>query len=304
MRRYDQKARQPVSEEIAKSYLATILGAPAFREGYHYLAPKGGVSADALGSDSANLRRSADDVEGDALFVIDDVAVLVEVKGKSIAEQARRGDLRRLTVDLKATLGDGARQATRIRDLIETNHGIWENTTTWLDLSRIREVRTVVVVLDDIGPLGTNLADLQHAGLLPEDRPPLVLSLHDLAVIAEIGERPSEFLLYLRRRADSPVTTYYRALDELDLYVLFLAANLYVEQDPDEVKAAHRTAPPVTKADRRRHRRSAVGTMVSDNCAELTMWMNRGQLPRDEKPIKPSIRAPAGLLEGSVNLSV
>lgn len=297
VRRYDQKARQPVSEELAKDYLETVLGARAFRESYHYLAPKTGVSADKLGPDSTTPRQSGDEVEGDALFVIDDVAIVVEVKGKSIADQARRGDVRRLTNDLKATLGDGARQATRIRELLETNHGIWESPTTWLDLSNIREVRTLVVVLDDIGPLGTNLADLQHAGILPKDRPPLVLSLHDLAVIAEIGERPSEFLLYLRRRTDSPVTTYYRALDELDLYMLFLAADLYVEADPDEVKGIHPTLPPVTNTERRRHKRSAVGTMVSDNCVDLTAWMNRDKLPQDEHLAKPSMNAPVEMLE-------
>ncbi|WP_137241782.1 hypothetical protein [Plantibacter flavus] len=296
VRRYDQKARQPISEELARTYLETVLGAPAFRNSYHYLAPKTGASANELGSNSATLRQTADDVEGDAFFLIDDVAVVVEVKGKSIADQARRGDVRRLTNDLKATIGDGARQATRVRELIETNGGIWETPTAWLDLSGVREVRTLIVVLDDVGPLGTNLADLQQAGLLPNDRPPLVLSLHDLAVIAEIGERPSEFLLYLRRRTDSPVTSYYRALDELDLYMLFLAADLYVEDDPDHVKAAHPTAPPVTSRERRRHERSAVGTMVSDNCAELTVWMNRDKLPHDENPVKPSMNARAELL--------
>ncbi|GHC89809.1 hypothetical protein GCM10007079_35590 [Nocardiopsis terrae] len=297
MRRYDQKVRQPVSEELANNYLSTILGTPAFREGYHYLAPKSGVSADELGPDSVTLRQSANEVEGDALFVIDDVAVIVEVKGKSIADQARRGDVRRLKRDLKATLGDGARQATRIRELIETNHGVWENKTTWLDLSGVREVRSIVVVLDDIGPLGTNLADLQHAGLLPEDRPPLVLSLHDLAVIAEIGERPSEFLLYLRRRTDSLVTTYYRALDELDLYMRFLAADLYIAEDPDKVRSAHPTAPPSSKRERSRHEQSAVGTMVSDNCVELTAWMNRDKLPQDEDIVKPSMNAQAEILK-------
>ncbi len=297
VRRYDQKARQPVSEQAATRYLQTVLGEPAFRESYHYLAPKSGVSAEQLGLDCEAVRQLADDVEGDALFVIDDVAVVVEVKGKSIADQARRGDVRRLGNDLRATLGDGARQATRIRELLEANRGIWESPTSWLDLSDIREVRTLVIVLDDIGPLGTNLADLQHAGILPHDRPPLVLSLHDLAVIAEIGERPSEFLLYLRRRTDSPVTAYYRALDELDLYMLFLAADLFVEDDPDEIKTAHPTVPPVSKAERRRHERSAVGTMVSDNCVELTAWMNRDLLPDGAHVAKPTMHAPAEMLE-------
>jgi hypothetical protein len=297
VRRYDQKARQPVSEHLAKSYLETILGTTADRFGYHYLAPKSGIAASELGATSQTLRQSSDDVEGDVLFLVDDVAIVVEIKGKSIADQARRGDVRRLTNDLKATIGDGARQATRLRELIETNQGFWENPTTWADLSGIREIRTLVVVLDDIGPLGTNLADLQQAGVVPEDRPPLVLSLHDLAVITEIGERPSEFLLYLRRRTDSPVMTHYRAVDELDLYMLFLAADLYVEDDPDEVKAAHPTAPPVTKPQRKRHEKSAAGNMVGDNCIELTLWMNRDKLPDDEHPVKPAMNAPSELLE-------
>jgi hypothetical protein len=96
VRKYDQKARQPISEELARRHLETILGSQAFRESYHYLAPKAGVSAGQLGSDCANLRQVADDVEGDALFLVDDVAIVVEVKGKSIADQARRGDVRRL----------------------------------------------------------------------------------------------------------------------------------------------------------------------------------------------------------------
>ncbi|WP_141214949.1 MULTISPECIES: hypothetical protein [unclassified Rhodococcus (in: high G+C Gram-positive bacteria)] len=297
VRKYDQKARQPVSEQLASVYLETILGTSVFRATYHYLAPKRNVSADTVGADCRNLRRYTDDVEGDALFVIDDVAIVVEVKGKSIADQSRRGDVRRLKNDLKATLGDGARQTVRIQELIETNHGIWENDTTWLDLSGIREVRSLVIVLDDIGPLGTNLGDLQQAGLLHENKPPLILSLHDLAVIAEIGERPSEFLLYLRRRTDSPVTKYYRAFDELDLYMLFLAADMYVEDDPEQVKAAHRTAPSATKGDRRRHRRSTVGTLVSDNCDDLTAWMNRAELPRNHMARKPTMNAPAKALE-------
>jgi hypothetical protein len=126
----------------------------------------------------------------------------------------------------------------------------------------------------------------------------LILSLHDLAVIAEIGERPSEFLLYLRRRTDSPVLSHYRALDELDLYMLFLRAELYVEEDPDEVGKKHASVPPSTNQQRKRFETSAVGTFVSDNCVELTLWMNRAALPEDEdEPSRPSISAVSELLE-------
>lgn len=297
VRRYDQKARQPVSEQLAKTYLEAIVGTAARGFGYHYRWPKSGVAVAELDSTSQAVQELSDDVEGDVLFTVDDVAIIAEVKGKSIAGQARRGDVRRLTADLKATIGDGARQGTRVRELIETNGGFWESPTSWVDLSLIREVRTVVVVLDDIGPLGTNLADLQQSGIVPADRPPIVLSLHDLAVIAEIGERPAEFLLYLRRRTDSPVMTHYRALDELDLYMLFLASDLYVEDDPDEIKATHPTTPPVRNNERRRHKKSFVGTMVGDNCVELSLWMNREKLPDGERPRKPTMSAAPEMLE-------
>ena len=46
-------------------------------------------------------------------------------------------------------------------------------------------------------------------------------------VIAEICDRSSEFLLYLRRRTDSGVAKFYRGADELDLFMLFLGGDLY-----------------------------------------------------------------------------
>jgi hypothetical protein len=296
VRRYDQKARQPVSESLAVKYLEAVLGTKAWRVAYHYMAPNKQARIDALGPQAEDLRPSSDEVEGDALFIVDDVAIIVEVKAKAIADQARRGDVKRLTNDLKATVRHGAEQTERLRSLIEQNGGFWERGGQWADLNHVREIRSVVVLLDDIGPLGTNLADLQAASLLGEDRPPLILSLHDLAVIAEIGERPSEFLLYIRRRTDSPVRDFYRALDELDLYTLFLDGDLFVEEDPDEVKAAHPSTADVSKRDRKRRQKSAVGTMVSDNCMQLNTWMVRDRLPEGETVTKPAMRASAEVL--------
>src|SRR6476469_170855 len=55
------------------------------------------------------------------LFVIDDVAIVVETKGKSMADQSRRGDITRLSRDLAATIGGACQQAKRLQGLIETN---------------------------------------------------------------------------------------------------------------------------------------------------------------------------------------
>jgi hypothetical protein len=292
------KVRQAVTEKIALRHLETILRTPAAHAAFHYFAPRAPDQLTLLGPECGNLNAVANRVEGDGLFLIDDVAICVEVKGRSMAAQARRGDVRRLTQDLKNTVGDACDQAMRLQQLIETNGGLFLGDRTWLDLTHINEIRSIAALLDDIGPLGTAIGDLQRAGIVSADRPPWIASLHDLATIAEICDRPAEFLLYLRRRTDSGVTTHYRAIDELDLYMLFLGGNLYVEADPDEVKSNHPTVPPVNNRDRRRHKADAVSTLVADHGTELNAWMQRDDLPdHDEPPVKPTFNTAPELLD-------
>lgn len=289
MRRYDQQARQPVSESLAIASLERVLGTPAQHVGFHYYAPKRGETGTSVNAGCVNVQRVGDRVEGDGLFLIDDVAIVVEVKAKSVAAQSRRGDVRRLESDLKATIGDANSQALRLQRLIEENEGLWLAPNSWLDLSHIREVRSVIVLLDDVGPLGVAIGDLQSSGLLAKHRPPWVASLHDLAVMSEICDRPGEFLLYLRRRTDSGVATFYRGVDELDLFMLFLEGGLYVDEDPEEVRRTHKTVPPARARDKRKHDEVAVGTMVLDRCQPLNEWYLRERIPElESRPRKPS----------------
>ncbi|MFD4182270.1 hypothetical protein [Rhodococcus sp. NPDC058514] len=289
MRRYDQQVRQPVSEGLAITSLERVLGLPAQQVGFHYYAPKRGERESALNAECADVHVVANRVEGDGLFLLDDVAIVVEVKAKSVATQSRRGDVRRLESDLKSTIGDANNQAIRLQRLIETNEGIWLAPDLWLDLSKIREVRSIIVLLDDVGPLGVSIGDLQAAGLLAERRPPWIASLHDLTVISEICDRPSEFILYMRRRTDSGVAALYRGVDELDLFMLFLGGELYVDDDPDELRRAHQSVPPVSARDRRLHLEQAVGTLVADHCQPLNEWYLRDRIPESEpQPAKPT----------------
>lgn len=271
---YDQKLRVAMSEQIALDGLASILDTPPSHAAFKYFAPENEDEIGLLGSGCADPAAIGKQVEGDGLFVIDDVAIVAETKGKSMAEQSRRGDVTRLSRDLAATIGDACEQAKRIERLIDTNRGIWLADKTWLDLSQIREVRCVTALLDDVGPLGTAIGRLQQAGVVSEDKPPWITSLHDLATIAAVCDRPAEFLHYLRVRTDSPVTNHIWALDELDLYMLFLQGDLWV--DADEEGAVN---------------------MVDDHCAELNAWMDRDEHEGTESPEKPSFNAVPAMLE-------
>ncbi|MGB3411969.1 MAG: hypothetical protein WBA45_12325 [Microthrixaceae bacterium] len=284
--RYDKKIRSVVSEELAVAALEGVLGSEALLAPILYVAPKADGDVAQLHSGCPNPLQVGDLVEGDGLFVIGDVAVCVEVKGRTIAEAARRGDLKRLERETKEVFGVGAGQARRLEQLIVDNGGVWREDATWLDLSDIREVHTVVVGLDTFGPLSVALGDLDTANLLGDGTPPWLASLHDLEVITSVLDRPSEFLLYLRRRTEAGVASNYRAVDELDLFMLFMGGALYVEPDPDETFRAHpRTSRP-TAEDRHRREEHAQPTFVGTHTDDLDRWMYgvEGSAPEAPKP--------------------
>jgi hypothetical protein len=263
-----------MSEQIALDELTSILGTPPTRASFTYYAPDDKDRTTLLDTGCVDPNAVGKQVEGDGLFVVDDVAIVVETKGKSMADQSRRGDITRLSRDLAATVGDACSQAKRIQDLIETNHGLWLANKTWFDLSQVREVRCVTALLDDVGPLGTAIGRLQRAEIVSKTRPPWIVSLHDLATIAAVCDRPSEFLHYIRVRTDSAATEYFWALDELDLYMLFRQGDLWVDEG------------------------EATGVnMVGDHCAELNVWMNRHDLESDEEPAKPLYNAIPAMLD-------
>ena len=95
---------------------------------------------------------------------------------------------------------------------------------------------------------------LIRSGVIADNRYPWVVSLHDLAVISEVLDRPAELLIYLQRRTDPGVSKYFWSSDELDLFMLFLQGGLYVEPNPDKVYALYPASGKPTKEARERYR--------------------------------------------------
>ena|GEM_PF-1079952 len=295
-RRYERR-RVAVSEESAVGYLESLLGTKASAENLKYFRPNPGVDPSRLGPSATQITSFAEQTEADALFVVEDVAICVEVKGRSVSSQARGGHVQRLSADLRATVGEATDQALRLEELIRLNGGLWREDQTWLDLSSIREVRSVAICLDDIGPLATALDELVRANVLGSDRFPWIISLHDLAVIAEVLDRPAELLLYLRRRTESEVSLKYWALDELDLFMLFLAGGLFVEPDPDRVSEEFLGVPRPSGADRRRYRSSAVPTRVMTHTDPLDAWIYYQEGSSETEAAKPTFASNPAVLE-------
>lgn len=270
--RYDRH-RTAVSEGLTVQYLESLFAVPVAHTQLKYFRPREGVDASALSSKAVGITDLADVAEADALFLIEDVAVCVEVKGRSISTRARQGRVQKLAEDLETTVGEASSQARRLERLIKENGGIWLENRKWLDLSRVREIRSIAVCLDDLGVLGVAVDELIRSGVITDSRYPWVVSLHDLAVISEVLDRPTEFLLYLQRRTDPGVAKYFLGADELDLFMLFLQGGLYVEPNPDKVYALYPASGKPAREARERYRAQSMPTRVHTYTDPLDAWI-------------------------------
>ena len=174
-------------------------------------------------------------VEADGLILLDDVAFIIEVKAVALTAEARGGVVRRLRGKLRDIITKAVDQATRLRERIIEDRQLRLGDGRMIELSGVREIHTIAVGLEDLSGVSTATAILVHSGVLTSGHIPWTVSLHDLRIICELVDRPSEFLVYMRRRTHPETTLKFLAVDELDLYMHFLYHGLYVEPDPRQI---------------------------------------------------------------------
>ncbi|TDP98474.1 hypothetical protein AXZ95_2372 [Leifsonia sp. 115AMFTsu3.1] len=268
-----RKHRDALLENLATAHLTALLGAGPQYRSMNYYAPKAGTDPGALARNCSDPNASGALVEADALYVVGDLAICVEAKAGAITPRARSGSTVRVATDLQKTIGEASQQAHRLRNLILGNGGVWLRKGKWLDLSHIREVRTIVVCLDDFGPLAIAADALVRAELLRDTEIPWIVSLHDLEMTGRLIEDPATFLLYLRRRTDTQSVRTYSGVDELDLLMWFMAGGLYFEADPHAVYRAYPNTGKPHRRDLRAYRRRPKRAVVSTMTDELDAWM-------------------------------
>jgi hypothetical protein len=281
--------RKKWSESRAKALIGALLGGvrPA-HEGFNYLVPDEGTDLSVLAAAAPPPATGVHQVEADLLFVVDKVAFCVEVKAGAMNDRARSGDTRAAARALGELIRKADAQAERLRVLILANGGFWTARRTWVPLD-VREVHTVIVTLDDLGPVILSMAALMESGLVSSERVPWIVSLHDLEVVRQILDEPAQFLTYLRRRTHSEAARWLDARDELDVLMFFVRGNLYFESDPDINSTTSRARPPTVGARRRYKQQShvLVGTLTDP----LDAWIEpRGEAlgpkpVRDEGPL-------------------
>lgn len=260
------KKRGSYLEETALDLLTPHLPGAAVHRSFEYFVPD--PSANVAQTDPAQYTKLA---ETDGLFVLDDIAIVVEAKAGALSPRSRMGQAARLRGDLGKIVTAAAKQADRLRQRIAQDRGLRLRDDSWLDLNHVREIHTITVSLEDLSGLVTVTHELVTAGLLTGPHLPWTVSLHDLRVICEVVARPAELLLYLRRRTEPEVTRKFRAVDELDLFMHMLRAGLWVEPDPADVERELPQLGAQPVAARRRHARQQA-VMLTSQTDQLDAW--------------------------------
>lgn len=260
------KHRGDLLESRTRTALARVLPGAHYRDAFKYYVPANDAEEKAADPTKYTKR-----VEGDHLVLLDDVAIIVEDKAVALSALSRGGKATRIRNDLTGIITNAADQADRVRHGIERDGGLRIDGEGWVDLSHVRETHTITVSLDDLSAVLTATAELVRTGVLSLDNIPWTVSLHDLELVTELVARPAEFLLYLRRRRDPDVTTMFNAADELDLFLYFFEAGLWVEPNPVQVRAAFPFKPEPTTAQLRRYR-SQQPVLVTSRTDKLDRW--------------------------------
>ncbi|RHA37749.1 hypothetical protein [Cellulomonas rhizosphaerae] len=293
------KGRDSAAEAlVADAFQQMVHGRGDMRRQLRYrAASRPGQTVDL--SAAANSAGEADSAEADALLVLDGVALCIEVKAGSIRTPSRQGRSTHLRRDLKQTVQSAADQANRLRRLITSHQGLWLEDGSWLDLPEIREVYSIVVTLDDLGPAGLDVEALVRSGVLSQTTLPWIVSVHDVLVIAELLDRPEHFLTYLRRRTNRDAALWVTAVDELDIVMWFIGGGFYFEADPDRLHGDHPGGRPPTAKDRRTYAeqgRTIVGTFTDPLDAWYYHREGSSSAPAD-RPIRDINEFVQGLID-------
>jgi hypothetical protein len=279
------KHRGALLERRTRAALERVLPGAVHRDGFEYFIP---ANESELGA--RDPQKYTKRVEGDHLAVLDDVALIVEDKAVAVSALSKGGKAQRIRTDLTSILTNAADQSGRLRDAIERDGGVRVEDEGWVDLSHVREIHTVAVSLDDLTSVATATAELVRAGLLDMNNIPWTVSLHDFDLITELVDRPAEFLLFLRRRLNPDATVMFSAADELDLFLYFFEAGLWVEPDPDQVREVFDWMDAPTPGERRRFRDQQPGYVTSRTDA-LDAWYYAMHTPGAPSVPKPAMVA-------------
>lgn len=160
-----------------------------------------------------NIKRNEGDHEIDALAIVDETALVFEVKTKRLTKQALSGDFEKINSDIKQGLNAAASQLeTRIERLQD---GMFQEEIP--ELRQVSEYLPVVAIGTTYGSFGTTA----YPELLDEEMVPYIVSTYDLDVISRVLSA-KEIIEYIQDRISQNKAGQLRSMDEMDYLGMYL----------------------------------------------------------------------------------
>lgn len=285
---YD-KHRAGYLEQDALHLISRMLPTARALSGIEYLGPnqdKNEIGGGPEGYTSA--------FEADGLVVVDDVAIIVEAKAGAVRPRARSGDADTLRQDLHKLVTKASDQARRLHDLILKDRGIRLRDRSWLDLSMVREVHSVVVSLEDLSGLATVPSELIERDLLSADHVPWLVSIYDLHIVSDLIQHPAELVLFLRRRTHPVIVSSFASGDEMDYFMRFLGGGLHPEDEADPSESNIPAFIDLANAQRE-HSDSEAAKRLWSHTDPLDAWYLYKHGGRREPAQRPELKTEPGI---------
>ncbi|RPJ78810.1 MAG: hypothetical protein EHM20_03010, partial [Alphaproteobacteria bacterium] len=174
--------------------------------------------------------------ENDILIKIDSYLFVIELKSGKISDSARRGSDIRLKNDLKKIILDSSIQTTKFIDFLCKQKGYVDlksksGVVTRIDLTTVYSINGFNVSFEVLSFMGTQINDMQRAGILPKDIEVIpCISIHDLEIIFEILETSCEKIHYLVRRSEFSKNAKFIG-DEMDLLSFYIDTGFNIGED-------------------------------------------------------------------------
>lgn len=180
--------------------------------------------------------------ELDGLLILDDTALLVEVKSGSLTPEARRGAPNRLREQLDELVGTAHRQALKAKAFLMSAPRVTFRVDHCADLvvrsKDLNQYFLMTVNLDPLELYTANLRPLIEMEILGQDDLPWAVSYMDLLVICDAIEFPAQLFHFLKRRKRIHELGFVEAHDELDWLGHYLKEGLFFEHLAQEVEAS------------------------------------------------------------------
>ncbi|HEX7484184.1 MAG TPA: SEC-C domain-containing protein, partial [Candidatus Saccharimonadales bacterium] len=172
--------------------------------------------------------------ELDGMIIAGDNLMLIEVKSGRLSEGASRGAPKSLTKDIKSLILEGQRQSERAekyiksKDTVEFYDESGKKKIVRISASDFRNIFRVIVTNEQLGWIGSRLAQLSVLDDSLSDSMPWHISFDDLMAVSELFEnKPIEFMHYLEARLMAAKSGPLAQSDEIDHVGLYHSLNMY-----------------------------------------------------------------------------